>query len=151
ELFVRELDREPLAEGLELVLVQLLLLVRDVLAFTSFPEAVALHRAREDDCRLTFVRHGRRVCRVHLHRIVATQTQLTDLIVAEVLDELEQARVATEKVLADVGARLDGVLLVLAVHDFAETLDEDALGVTLEQRIPVAAPDALDDVPAGAA
>jgi hypothetical protein len=53
--------------------------------------------------------------------------------------------------LAHVGAALDRVLLVLPVHDLAQPPHEQAVGVALEQRIPVTAPDALDDVPAGAA
>ena len=66
-------------------------------------------------------------------------------------DQRLQARVAAEQVLADVGARLHGVLLVLPVDDLAQAPRQQAVGVLLEQRIPVAAPDALDDVPAGAA
>src|SRR5205814_111798 len=60
-------------------------------------------------------------------------------------------RIGAEQVLADVGARLDGVLLVLPVHDLAEALHQQAIAVALEERIPVAAPQALHDVPAGAA
>ena len=52
------------------------------------------------------------------------QRQLLELIVGEVLDHLEQPRIDAEEMLADVGARLDGVLLVLAVDDFAHALDE---------------------------
>ena len=53
--------------------------------------------------------------------------------------------------LADVGAGLDDVLLVLAVDDLVHALDEEAGVVRLDERVPVAAPDDLDDVPAGAA
>ena len=48
-------------------------------------------------------------------------------------------------------AGLDGVLLILAVDDFAHPLREQAFVVGREQRIPIAAPQHLDDVPAGAA
>ena len=64
---------------------------------------------------------------------------------------LEQPRIGAEEVLAEVRAGLDRVLLILAVDDFAHALDEQAVVVGREQRIPVAAPDHLDDVPAGAA
>ena len=64
---------------------------------------------------------------------------------------LEQPRVGAEEVLAEVGAGLDGVLLVLAVDDLAHPLGEQAVVILGEQRIPVAAPEHLDDVPAGAA
>ncbi len=56
-----------------------------------------------------------------------------------------------EEVLAQVGARLDGVLLILPVDDLAHPLGEQALVVGRQERIPVAAPQHLDDVPAGAA
>ena len=67
------------------------------------------------------------------------------------LDHVEQPRIGAPEVLADVGARFDGVLLILAVDDLAHALDEQAVAVLGEQRIPLAAPDHLDDVPAGAA
>src|SRR5690606_19994919 len=146
-----DLDREALAERAQLVLAELLLLVRDVLALARLAEAVALHRAGEDDRGLTTVLHGRLVGRVDLDRIMSAQPELAQVVVAVVLDELQQARIAAEQVLADVRARLDGELLVLPVDDLAEAADQQAVGVAGEQRIPVAAPDALDDVPAGAA
>ena len=64
---------------------------------------------------------------------------------------LLEARVDAPEVLADVGAAGDGVLLVLAVDDLAHALHEQAVVVLREQRVPVAAPDDLDDVPADAA
>ena len=82
----------------------LLLLVRDVLAFARFAEAVALDRAREDDGRLALVLGRRLVGVVDLHRIVAAEPQPLQLIVGEVLDHLEQPRVGAEEVLAQVGA-----------------------------------------------
>ncbi len=53
--------------------------------------------------------------------------------------------------LADVGAGFDDELLVFAVNHFSHALDQQALGIPLEDRIPIAAPDNLDDIPAGAA
>ena len=88
---------------------------------------------------------------VDLDRIVAAEPQLLQLLVGEVLDHLEQPRIGAEEVLAHVGAVFDGVLLVLAVDDLAHALDEQAVVIGGEERIPVAAPDHLDDVPAGAA
>ena len=83
--------------------------------------------------------------------IVAAERQLLQLLVGQVLDHLEQPRVGAPEVLADVGARFDGVLLVLAVDDLAHPLDEQAFGVLFEQIVPLGAPEHLDDVPAGAA
>src|SRR5207245_8431497 len=88
---------------------------------------------------------------IDLERVVAAARQLLDLLIRQVGDESEQLGVPAEKVLADVRPRLDGVLLHLAVDDFAHPFDEEARRILGEQRVPVAAPDNLDDVPAGAA
>ncbi len=53
--------------------------------------------------------------------------------------------------LANVGAGFNDELLVFAVDHFAHALDEQAFGVALENRIPLAAPQNLDNVPARAA
>ena len=124
----------------QLVFVQLLLLVRDVLAFARFAEAVALDRAREDDRRLSLVLDGGLVGVVDLDRIVAAEPQLLELLVRQVLDHVEQPRIGAEEVLADVGADLDGVLLILAVDDFAHALDEQAVAILLPAADPSRCP-----------
>ena len=53
--------------------------------------------------------------------------------------------------LPDVGAGLDGILLVIAVDGFFHALLGAGRLVGLDQRIPVGTPDHLNDVPAGAA
>ena len=52
---------------------------------------------------------------------------------------------------ADVRARLDGVLLELAVDRRVHLVDEHAVDVAGEQLVPAAPPDHLDDVPTRAA
>ena len=95
---------------------------------------------------------GRRLVGVvDLLGIVAADAQLLQLIVGEVLDHLQQPRIVAEEVLADVGAGHHRVLLVLAVDDLAHALAQQAVVVAREQRVPLAAPEHLDDVPAGAA
>ncbi len=133
------------------VFVHLLLLMGDVLALTRLAEAVAFDRPRQDDCRLSLVLDRGLVGVVHLHRIVAAEAHLLQLFVGQVLHHVEQPRVGAEEVLAQVRAGLDGVLLILAVDDLAHPLGEQAVVIRGEQRIPVAAPQHLDDVPAGAA
>ena len=64
---------------------------------------------------------------VDLDRIVAAEAQPLQLVVRQVLDQLEQPRIGAEEVLADVGAGLDRVLLVLAVDDLAHPLGEQAV------------------------
>src|SRR4051812_13003513 len=89
--------------------------------------------------------------REHLAVVVPAAGQARELVVAEVLDHLAQPRVATEEVVADELAVADGVLLELAVRRGVHDVDEDTVGVAGEQLVPLAAPDDLDDVPAGAA
>src|SRR4029077_7089650 len=51
------------------------------------------------------------------------------------------------EVLPEVRAALDEVFLVLAVGDFAHALHEEAIAIVMDQLVPIAAPDDLDDVP----
>src|SRR5207302_707079 len=57
-------------------------------------------------------------------------------------------RVAAEEVLPDVRAGLHAVGLELAVRRGVHLVDQHAVGVLGQQRVPVAAPDDLDHVPA---
>ena len=144
-------DAEARAEGAQLLLVHLLLLVRDVLAFTRFAEAIPLDRTREDHGRRPLVLDRRFVRVVDLDGIVSAERQLLELIVGEVLDHLQQAGIGSPEVLAHVGARLDAILLILAVDDLAHPLHQQAVAILGEQAVPLASPDDLDHVPAGAA
>ena len=53
--------------------------------------------------------------------------------------------------MADVAAVGDRVLLVLTIDDLVHALGQAAVSVLFQERIPVVAPDHLDDVPASAA
>ena len=88
---------------------------------------------------------------VDLLRIVAAAVEAPDVLVAHLRDGLEQRRVLAEEVLADEGAVVGLHRLVVAVDGLHHHLAQDAVLVALEERIPVAAPDQLDDVPARAA
>src|SRR5207247_8606272 len=137
------------AERTQLLFVHLLLLMRDVLAVAGFAEPVAFDRAREDHGRRTLVLGRRFVGVEHFDWIVAAEGHLLQLVVRQVLDHVEQARVSAPEVLADVGAVGDGVLLILAVDDLAHPLDEQALAIPRAPRLPPAAPYYLDHVTAG--
>ena len=114
--------------------------MRDVLAFAGLAQAVALDRAGEDDGRLALGLDGGLVGVEDLDRIVAAEPQPLQLIVGQVLDHLEQPRIGAEEVLADVGARFDGVLLILAVDDLAHALGEQAVVVAREAADPSRCP-----------
>ena len=144
DLVVRQGDAEPVAERAQLVLVQLLLLVGDVAALAALAEPVALDGAGEDDGGAAAVGRRRRERRVDLGGVVPPEPQLLQLAVGQVVHAVVHAG---PEVVADVGARLDGVPLVLPVHRLAHAADELPVAVAGEQRVPVASPDDLDGVP----
>src|SRR5262245_32450582 len=63
------------------------------------------------------------------------------------LHHLEQAWITPKEVLPEVGTALDEEFLILPVRDLAHTADQEAIPVILNEAIPIAAPDDLDDVP----
>ena len=145
------LHMQPLAELEQLVLRHLLDLVGGVAALEALAECPALHRLGEDDRR-----HVGGLCRsleggVDLLVVVPASRQVLDVAVGEVLDQLAQARVRPEEVLADVGAVLGRVTLVLAIDRGVHLVEEHAIDIAVEQLIPCRAPDDLDDVPSGPA
>ena len=147
---VRDGNPEAGAEGPQLLVVHLLLLVGDVLALARLAQPVALDRPRDDDGRRSLVLDGGLVGVVDLDRVVSAERQLPELVVGQVLDHVEQPRIDAPEMLAHVGARFDGVLLILAVDDLSHALHEQAVAILREQRHPNPAPEHLDDVPAGA-
>ena len=120
-------------------------------AFAELAQAVAFDRVRQDHRRAADVLDGGLVGGIHLDGVVPAAGELPQVVVGEVFDQVEQFRIFAEEMLADVCPGLDAVLLHLAVDDLVHPLDEQAGFVLFEQRVPVAAPDDLDDVPAGAA
>jgi len=112
--------------------------------------AVALLGLREDDGRLAFVARGRMVGGVDLHRIVAAALEPIDVLVAHVGDQLAQLGVLVEEMLAVEAAVGRGVGLELAVDRLVEALEQHAVVVAGEERIPVRAPEKLEHIPAGA-
>ena len=144
DLLVGDLELEAVAEDPQRVLVHLLLLVRDVLALAGLAHPVALDGLREDDGRAARRALGRGVGRVDLLGVVPAAVQVPDLLVGHVLDAVGQLRVLPEEVLAHVGAVARLVDLVLAVDRLLHALDEQAVVVGLQQRVPAVAPDHLD-------
>ena len=150
DVFVGDRQAELIAEHLELIHLHFLLLVGDVHRLAGLAHAVALDRLRENDGGLILgvLRFVER--RVDLVRIVAAAVQVPDVVVGPVGDErLQFGRV--EEMLAHECARFGLVRLVFAVDHFHHAAHQRARLVPREQRVPAAAPDDLDDVPAGAA
>ena len=123
----------------------------DVLRLTGLAHTVALDGLGEYHGRLAAMLHGRRIGRVDLMRIVATAIEAPDVVVGHRRHQLKQFRVFAKEMFAHISAvlRLEG--LELAIDTFVEALHQQAFGVPRKQRIPVTAPNHLDDVPAGTA
>src|SRR5439155_17832536 len=107
--------------------------------------------AREDDRRLTCRADRGAVGGMHLRWIVSTERELLQLLVRQMADHLRELRILAPEVLADVRARFDRVLLILAIDDLAHPLDEQSIAILREDRIPLAAPQRFVHVPARAA
>ena len=103
-------------------------------------ERPALHRLGQDHGRAALVLDRDLVRGVELAVVVPAARQLLQVVVGEVLDHLLQPRVGTEEVLADVRARLDRVLLELAVDGGVHLVDEHAVDVAGEQLVPARDP-----------
>ncbi len=135
----------------QLRLVHLLDLVRGVARFDLGPERPALDGLGEDDRRCAFVFDRGLVRREQLAVVVPAAGQRVDFVVGEVLDDLAQPRVGAEEVIADVRAVGHRVLLERAVDGGVHLVEQHAVGVALDQLVPLGTPDHLDDVPARAA
>ena len=123
----------------------------DVAGLDARAEGPALDGLGEDHGRRAGVLGRGLVRGVDLAVVVAAAAELGEVVVGQVLDELAQPRIRPEEVLADVRAAGDRELLELAVERVVHLLDEDAVDVAGEEVVPLARPDDLDDVPAGAA
>jgi hypothetical protein len=71
-----------------------------------------------------------------------------DLLVGHARDHLEQFGVLAEELLPHVGAVLGLEVLVLAIDGFFHPLEQQPGGIPGDQRVPAAAPDDLDHIPA---
>ena len=142
---------EAVAKRLQVVGVQFFLLVRDVESLSGRPHAIALDGFGQNDRRLILVRDGSTIGGIYLVRIVPTAIQAPQVLIGHVGDHRLKLRVLAEEMLADVCAIAGAVGLEIPVHAFLHPLEQDALGIAGEERVPVGAPDQFDDVPAGAA
>ncbi len=125
--------------------------MRDVAGLDARAQGPALHGVGEDHGRRAGVLGRGLVGGVDLAIVVAAATELGEIVVGQVLDQLAQPRVRAEEVLADIGATGHRELLELPVERLVHLLDEQAVHVAGEQVVPLATPDDLDHVPARAA
>jgi hypothetical protein len=151
DLRVGDRDAEAVAEGLQGVFADMLLLMGDHLPLARLAHAIALDGLGENDGRLALVVDRGLVGGVDLDRIMAAALQRPDLVVAPVGDHRRRLGIAVEEILADVSSVLGLEVLIIAVDAFLHHLAQPSRAVHGEQRVPVGAPKTLDDVPAGAA
>ena len=149
-VFVGDRDPEPVTEGQQVAVLHLLDLVRAVGPLAAVAQTVSLDRLHQDDRRRPLGLHGRLVRVVHLQGIVSAPPQMLQLGIGQVLHHLLEIGMDAEELVPYILARRHAVLLVLAVHRLVHAVHEEPVAVLLQQGVPVAAPDALDDVPARA-
>ena len=151
QFFIGDGNPKARAEHAEFVFVQLFLLVGDVLALAGLAQPIALDGLGQDDGGRSLMFGGGLVGSVNLDGIVTAEPHTGKLFVGKMLDHLQQAGIAAEQVVAEVGATLDEIFLVLAIRDLAHALDQDSVTIVADEVVPIAAPDHLDHVPACAA
>ena len=125
-------------------------LMRDHAPLAPVAHAVALFGLGQDDGGLARMVGGGVVGGIDFHRVVAAAAQAVDVGVGHVGGECLQLRVFVEKMFAVEVAVGGGIGLELTVDGFIEAPEQDVVVVAREQRIPVRAPQQLDDVPTGA-
>ena len=131
--------------------VELLRLMRDHARFAGLAHAKALLGLGED--------HGRAAARrprlleggVKLAEIVAAALQPVDLAIRHARHQRPHLRVFVEEMREIVGAVLGAERLILAVDGGGEAAQQRMGLVAREQRVPIGAPQHLDDMPAGGA
>mmetsp|Transcript_128371 Transcript_128371/g.332851 ORF Transcript_128371/g.332851 Transcript_128371/m.332851 type:complete len:482 (+) Transcript_128371:1099-2544(+) len=155
DLLVAQRDVEDVAEGHHLLVLHCFLLVHGVPARKG-SKTVALQGLGQDDSGSAAafgvplsLHHGG----IDLFVVVASRVHVRaeQLLVGPVGDAVRDA-VVFEHLLAQQGAvLLGGVALAVAVGGPLEDLDKRAVGVVVDQLIPLTPPNELDDVVAGAA
>ena len=149
-LLVGQRQVEAIAEFEQVALVEFFLAVRGHPALGRNAHPVALLGVRQDDGGLTVMAGRRCIRRMNLHQIVPAALQAVDLLVGHPLRQPRQFFVLAEEVVAVETAVLGGKGLHLAVDGVGKRAGQRAAAVAGEQPVPVAAPDQLDDIPAGA-
>src|SRR5262245_54205253 len=80
---------------------------------------------------------------------MAAAQQLVDLFVRKVIHKIQQLRIFREEMFAGIAARLDGILLVIAIDHLLHAAQEQTSVIGSQEFIPIRSPDDLDNIPAG--
>src|SRR5208282_2395153 len=130
---------------------QFFLLVRDDLAFARLAESIALDGLGKNNGGRSGMLNRRLVRGVHFDWIVAAEPHAGELLVRKMFHHLQQPGIGAKEILPEISSALDKIFLILAIGDLAHAPDKQAIAVRLNERVPIAAPDQLDDVPSRAA
>ena len=134
----------------QVVVVEFLLAVGGHLALTGTAHAVTLFGVGQNHRGLAGVRRRRLVSGMDLHHVVATALQAVDLLIGHALRQARQIRVLAKEGVAVVAPVFGRKGLHLPVHRVGKSPGQSTGGVACEQAVPVAAPNELDHIPAGA-
>ena len=149
ELGVAEWDLHRVTEIFKVLQCKLFHLVGCVAALKVRTQGVTLDRLGEDHRGLPLVFHRSPVGPVDLPVVVAAALEVPDLAIADVGHQRLGPRVTAEEVLPNVGSVVGLVGLEVAVGRGVHQIDQGAVGIGLQQGVPLAAPHHLDHVPAG--
>ena len=151
DLAIRHRDVETVAEDFDVFVCQLLGLVHIVFALAALAHAKTLDGLDQQHGGLSLVFHSCGIGGVHLLRVMAATAQREDVIVAHTGHHLQRLGVAAEEVLTHKSTVIGFEGLVVTIQGVHHQLAQLAAFITRQQRVPVAAPDQLDHVPARAA
>ena len=147
---VADRDVHPITEGLDVGGGELLHLVGGVAGLERRAQSVALDGLDEDDGGFALGVHGLLVGGEDLVVVVAAALEVPDVVIGQMVDEPLRRGGPTEEVVADEAAGFGLEGLVVPVEGLVHDLHEVAGAVLGQQVVPFAAPQHLDDVPAGA-
>ena len=122
-----------------------------VLCLAGRTHTVALDRVGKDHGGLTLVFQRLLVGGIDLDRIMPATIQAPYVRVGHIGNHPLELGVLAKEVLAHIRAVLGLVVLIVPVHRLHHAFLQEAVGVLRQQRFPVAAPQDLDHIPAGAA
>src|SRR5947209_19399321 len=87
---------------------------------------------------------------IDLLRIMPTEAQSSQLVIANVSDQFQELGIFAEKRLPDVSAAFDGKALTLTVHNLAHPPHQESGFVARDQCVPFTPPDHFEAVPTSA-
>src|SRR5690606_6746757 len=87
---------------------------------------------------------------IHLVGIMATTIKAPNFLIAHAADHLKQFGVLAKKVFAHISTIIGLIGLVFTIYGFFHDTTQNTFFVASQQRIPVTAPNQLNDIPATA-